>query len=241
MKRHTRLTALLVAVVAACGSDGEKTPSENVRVHGTVAQELRTPGLRALAIGADGRWISTSVATSGSFTLDLPKKQPYRLVITRGTASGGQSVVGRVVFDGEAGKTVWISGREADVLSFGTLREVGTTSTSTPIDPSKVGTLARGSGRGGYEGDDHDDSDDDHDDDSYGGESGDSSAPCGCEEHEKESYDVCSDAAEKELSPSNASAAEHCDYEQPAETKEPVCAAESPAESSAESPAESSY
>jgi hypothetical protein len=231
MKRHSMATALLVALLAACGSDGEKTPSENVRVNGTVAQELRAPGLRALAIGADGRWISTSVATSGSFSLDLPKKQPYRLVITRTTTSGGQSVIGRVVFEGEAGKTVWISGRDADVLSFGTLREVGKTSASTPIDPSKVGTLARGSGRGGYDGehDDYDDSDDDHDDGSYGGdsESGDSSAPCGCEEHEKESYDVCTGTEEKELSPSNASASEHCDYEQPADTKEPACAAES--------------
>lgn len=226
MKRHTMGTALLVAILAACGSEGEKPASENVRVHGTVAQELRAPGLRALAIGADGRWISTSVEANGRFSIDLPKKQPYRLVITRGTAGGTQSVVGRVVFHGGEGKTVWISGKDADALSFGTLREVGATSSSAPLDPSKVGTLARGSGRGGYDGDheDTDDDSDDHEDDGYGGqESGDSSAPCGCEEHEKESYDVCSAPDEKELSPSNASASDHCDYEQSAEAKEPVC------------------
>lgn len=192
------LSIVLALAAVACGQDAAST--DDTRLHGTVAQELRQPGMQAIAVAADGRWISTSVAANGDFTLDLRPGQPYRLVLATPVAGGGERIVARVVIDGTSGRTVWIS-TNANDIAFGTLHAVGTATASA--DPSRLSTLSE-SGETNEAEDD-------------------TSAESDSEEHDKGSYDACGASDAKDVEPSSDDASAHGDYAEHDDSKERSC------------------
>lgn len=195
------LAIAVAALTASCAKDAP--PTENTRIHGTVAQELRQPGMQALAIGADGRWISTSVAADGGFTLDLPGGQSYRVVLATKTPSGAERVVARVVLDGTSGRTVWVSTTSRDI-AFGTLHQVGAATAAS--NPSSVSTQSETVETGDSE-NEKEGPDDDAD----------------STEHDKDSYEGCSAADAKDVEPSNDDADEHADSAEHEDDHEGAC------------------
>ncbi len=135
--------------VLACGK-GTPDSSSTLKVTGSIDTNSRSlDNASALAIGSDGRTFSAYVQKTGRFTLELPVGHVYRIIIANSTMRGELRPIGHLVNTTSKGKADVIAVKDGGSLNLGTLRPVGSSSSTLHTKCDCAGSSSEGSKSGG--------------------------------------------------------------------------------------------
>ena len=148
----------LMSLSVACGSADSTASSgdETAVVQGSLVSTTNLKDLRAIAKTDTGRIIWTNVDSQGHFALQLPKGQPYRILLARVAANGSSQVVGHLVLKTSQGKSLWVL--PTDSVALGRVGRAGQFASGMTVKSSESEDSTGKSGDGESSGEDEDSS-----------------------------------------------------------------------------------